>query len=129
MGKDHSSATGALKLSKRNNTSQNILGFIGLHRYSLQFRSLIWSKISFLSSFGPKRAIFYVFGGRIWTHGVIWSPLCVTTLLVYYYPKVITIVSMTAGKKTHCKRHDGPKALSTLTHITHLVQSSSFNKL
>ena len=31
--------------------------------------------------------------------------------------------------KKHCKRHDGPKALSTLTYITPLVQSRSFNKL
>ena len=38
LGKDHSSATSALKLSNRNNTSQNILGFIGLHRCSLQFQ-------------------------------------------------------------------------------------------
>ena len=29
----------------------------------------------------------------------------------------------------HCQRHNGHKALSTLTHLTHLVQSRSFNKL
>ena len=29
----------------------------------------------------------------------------------------------------HCQRHNGPKALSTLTHSTTLVQSRSFNKL
>ena len=45
LGKDHSSATSALKLSKRNKTSQNILGFIGLHRYSLQFRITFRLKI------------------------------------------------------------------------------------
>ena len=92
--------------------------------------SELWSKMSFLSWLGPKRAIFYGFGGRIWTHGVIWSPLCVTTLLVYHYPKVITFVSMTTKNKKHCKRHDGhDRALSTLTHITPSVQSRSFNKL
>merc|ERR1712115_745570 len=91
--------------------------------------SVLWSKMSFLSRHGPKSAIIYGFGGRRWTHGVIWSPLCVTTLLVYYYPKVITIVSMTTKNKKHCKRQDGPKALSTLTHITPFVRSRSFNKL
>ena len=29
----------------------------------------------------------------------------------------------------HCPRHNGPKALSTLTHSTPLIQSRSFNKL
>ena len=45
--------------------------------------SVLWRKMSFLSRHGPKRATIYGFGGRTWTHGVIWSPLCVTTLLVY----------------------------------------------
>ena len=30
--------------------------------------------------------------------------------------------------KRHCQRHMGPKALSTLTNSTYLVQSKSFNK-
>ena len=45
LGNDHSSATRALKLSKRINTSQNILGFIGLHRCSLQFQITFRPKI------------------------------------------------------------------------------------
>ena len=32
-------------------------------------------------------------------------------------------------RKKHSKRHNGPKALRTLTHSTPLVQSRSFNKL
>ena len=47
LGKNHSSATSALNLSNRNNTSQNILGFIGLHRFSMhmQFRLTFRLKI------------------------------------------------------------------------------------
>ena len=31
--------------------------------------------------------------------------------------------------KRHCQMHNGPKALSTLTNSTYIVQSKSFNKL
>ena len=46
------------------------------------------------------------------------------TLLFKCFNSVITF-----RKRKLCQRHNGPKALSTLTHSTPLVQSRSFNKL
>ena len=43
--------------------------------------------------------------------------------------EILTDLTNTKGlkKKKHCQRHNGPKALSTLTHSTPLVQSRNFN--
>ena len=45
--------------------------------------------------------------------------------------EIITELIYTKGllKRKHCQRHNGPKALSTLTHSTPLVQSRNINKL
>ena len=59
-----------------------------------------------------------------------WSTYFATYHCTLEFPKYIyKIIFKTLIHSKHCQRHNDPKALSTFTKTTPLVQSRSFNKL